>query len=255
MDPACFEAQFFEGDSSRVSIIFVHGFAGSPYDFKPLVDRLRPTGARLLLPLTPDQKKGTFFGKGEHTPESLIEWLAGLIDAERAAGAEHVVLIGFSMGGLLAALVSLRGSIDQLVLLAPYFGLPTQNEFLTRYINVLAPVVPAVPKFHSGRIRDPKGRKRYQPKHQWIYTAALADLQELVVLGREEVRGLELPTLWLHAPEDPVACFRRAGEALPQLEVIELPQSDHVVLYDYDAERAIEAILAFLGPHLSAENP
>lgn len=100
---------------------YLHGFASGPTSSKGrwLRDRFAETGRDLALPdLTPGPD-----GFENATPSTMLRVVEEML--EGAKPAEPNVLVGSSLGGLLASLAAAGGKarVDKLVLLAPAFRL------------------------------------------------------------------------------------------------------------------------------------
>ena len=48
-----------ETPTPKETIILVHGFTGSPYDYRTLAESLRDSGYRVVIPVVPGQTKAT----------------------------------------------------------------------------------------------------------------------------------------------------------------------------------------------------
>ncbi len=247
--PQVFEPQAPERGRS---VIMLHGFGGSPYDLKPLADGLRDTGFRLVLPVVPGETKR--YSRRERdslTAEERSRWLSGLVEEERARYGRNPYLVGFSMGGTLATIEGSRGTVDRLVLVAPFYSLPWGDSFLRKVSRSLASVLPYVPKPWRGKVNDPEGYRRYHPGSYTVSLRAFLSLQELAGTARNTLRtGRPLPeTLVLASPDDEVASFEVTEQLLRgrrDTRFLAFPGSNHILFYDYGAEEAIAAVRAFL---------
>lgn len=101
----------------KQGILFIHGFTGSPQELKPLVDylALRQPGCIHSVP--------TLSGHGvELTLKGMTaaHWFRDVENAYRllAKKVDKVVVVGFSMGGMLAMYLALRYKVQKLVLLS-----------------------------------------------------------------------------------------------------------------------------------------
>lgn len=207
-------------------ILLLHGFVGSPFDLKPLIDVLQKD-YDLTAPLLP-----TPVQKGENTLKVVREhWIQTQPDA----------IIGFSMGG---ALTMLLPDCPK-VILAPFRGLPWFNKTASFLADSLGNIISKVPKVQSGRIRYSKGRDTYKPRHMFIPTDGFLGLQNLVEASTKPTPNH--PLLWIHSPTDPVACYRKAqkqwGEHAQHMRVENV---DHVLLYEQEAPEIINRISDFL---------
>ena len=141
------EQQILNSEQEETIVMF-HGFIGSPFDFKPLVDVLEKQNYRLVLPFLPAP-----MGNGENT----LNAARAVIDRYKPS-----ILIGFSMGGALSILLS--DTVSKVILLAPYLGLPTGNQIATKGASLVHKMIPRIPKLSSGRIASKEGRVRYEPR-------------------------------------------------------------------------------------------
>lgn len=234
----------------RGTVILLHGFVGSPYDFSPLVRELASIGYRVDVPMLPGQsRRETLSERGQVTADDLIEWTREYVHRETRRSGSKPVLVGISMGGTLATIVGAEGLVDRLILLAPYFELPAANDSLTVAASVLKWVVPTVPKLAKGMINDPVGYAKYEPGTYFINLRGFLAVQELAMLARPVVPALKVDTLVIQSPRDRVASYQATRDLFKPLvcaTIVEVPQSDHLVLFDYDSETAIEAIKTFL---------
>lgn len=114
------------GLQSRMHVIYLHGFASSPSSVKAIrfKEMLVEKGAKVEIP---DLNFPTF---KEMTISNQLDLVEKMID--RLPEEIDLVLIGSSMGGLLASLLSLRRKVSALVLLAPGFGIARRwKEFVS----------------------------------------------------------------------------------------------------------------------------
>lgn len=115
-----------KGSDSQLHAIYLHGFASSPSSVKAFrfQEMLIESGAKVEIP---DLNFPTF---KEMTISNQIDLVEKMID--QLAADTSVILIGSSMGGLLASLLSARRKVSALVLLAPGFGIARRwREFVS----------------------------------------------------------------------------------------------------------------------------
>ena len=117
----------------KVGVLFLHGFTGGPMEVRPLYRYLErttewelvsPTLTGHGLPLRldhPDANAQTWYFEAVHAYELL---------AERV---DRVVVVGFSMGGVLASMIAAQYPVTSLILLSPaakYVNVPQLFENL-----------------------------------------------------------------------------------------------------------------------------
>src|SRR5690625_4650962 len=100
-----------------IGCLIIHGYTGGPYEVEPLIEFLREhTEWKVSVPILP--------GHGEQLTLADIshdEWLkAAEEDIKKLLDkCDTVYVIGFSMGGMIAAYLAAKYEVEKLVLLAP----------------------------------------------------------------------------------------------------------------------------------------
>lgn len=207
----------FEGND--VCCLVIHGFMGSPKSSRPMAEFLHAElGWTFYCPLLP--------GHG-HLPYKLHrvshrQWLAAAeaaLATVRQRG-RQIVLIGHSMGSILAAHLAVQAAdIRALALIAPLHDVPSRvfhaMPLVRRLMPYLYPLrLPQIPndvimqRIHdfdpSIDLEDP-AVKAWLPRGTRMPTSALDELRKMTRLGRKLYRKLSLPVLTLQAGADPAA--------------------------------------------------
>ncbi len=204
--------QVINPDSSAhgKTIILVHGFAGSPFDYKPIAQKLCDAGFRVVIPVIPGQgREELSFKRGKKEPEFYINWLRDRVLVETEQSGQKPYLMGFSMGGSLATIIASENLVDKLVLLAPYYELPTANGLICGGSWVLKFIAPVVPKAGRGKINSKEGYREYTPGTFIISLPAFEKLQDLAKLAVEKSDLVAVPTLIATSKGDVTASFQR----------------------------------------------
>ncbi|WP_271853549.1 alpha/beta hydrolase [Planococcus maritimus] len=100
----------------KTGVLCIHGFTGGPFEVEPFADYLsEQTDWIIEIPTLP--------GHGEKLDLGDQRAEVWMMEAELAlkrlkAQADRVIVVGFSMGGLIAMYLSMRYKIDRLVLLS-----------------------------------------------------------------------------------------------------------------------------------------
>ncbi len=232
------------------TVVMIHGFAGSPFDLKPLAVELTNLGYRVVLPATPGQIDQNYSSEiNDYQPDFYINWINNLVSNEIEKSNGKIYLVGFSMGGTLSTITAVSNKIDKLVLIAPFYSLTTANDFIWKSSRWLAKVINGVPNLTLGAINDPKGDEVYYPGSKVIRLDAYDSLARLAQTAVKCVPEVEVPVLVLGSINDEVASFSYTKELFSNrknAKVIEYEKSNHVLLYDYDKESAISNIISFL---------
>jgi carboxylesterase len=234
----------------RSTAILLHGFGGTPRDFRSMAEALAGQGVRVVVPALPGQTGTTFaYGRGSYSTAFYRDWLGKLIAEERALGGKPPAVVGTSMGGTLAAIGAADQSISRLVLIAPYFSLAVGGEWTTRLTRWLMWLLPVMPKLQKGQINDPAGYKEYETGSYLVSLPAFQHLAEMARIARDKAAALEMPVLVFAAPKDAVASFattERLFQGRSNVQLVVCERSNHVLTYDFDRERILTETLAFL---------
>ena len=232
------------------TVIMIHGFAGSPFDFKPLAEKLFEKGYKIILPATPGQLKQTYSSKDvDYLPAYYVKWINNLVSNELDKAKGKVFLVGFSMGGTLSTIAAASNKIDKLVLLAPFYSLTTANTFVWKISRVFAFFIRGVPNLTLGAINDPKGNKEYKPGSKVLRLDGYDALEKLALIAADLIPQIKIPILILGSENDEVASFNKTKELFEEKEnvkIIEYNKSNHVLLYDYDRDSVISNVIDFL---------
>jgi carboxylesterase len=106
------------GDGMKTGVLFLHGFSGGPYEVQPFINYIKDrTDWAVSIP--------TFSGHGEAEQLSMKGYKAEhwLMEAEAAyrrltKQVDEVIVVGFSMGGVIAMYLAIRYKVKKLVLLS-----------------------------------------------------------------------------------------------------------------------------------------
>jgi esterase/lipase len=234
----------------RPSIVLLHGFGGTPRDFRSLAGLLADRGYRVVVPAIPEQTSVSFaHSRGRLAPADYRAWLRGIIEDEAAIGGAPPLLVGMSMGGALAAIAAAEHGIGKLVLISPYFSLAIADTWITQSTNWLRWLLPVVPKIQKAQISDPEGYRAYATGSYLVSLRAFLQLVRLARIAAAKASGLAVPTLVLASQNDTVASFA-ATERLfigrEQVRVVACNRGNHILTYDHDRELIHAEVVAFL---------
>jgi carboxylesterase len=246
------ESVYLENQSEKAALL-VHGFIGSPTDYGQLPRLLFEKGYTVSVPLLP--RHGTSPKDFSNvTPEELEEFV--LLEYQKLkARYKEVVLIGFSMGGALSILTATKIQVDKLVLLAPYlkikhqwfYILPAQwhNKIFKRFI----------PYVYRPLIFKQINKKDAIPNLVDYDFVSLKGADIAIQIGQKAAKDallLDQPILIVHGQKDGATDFQSSrilAEILNKknkCRFVSLPNTNHMVLWDYDASIAEKEVLDFL---------
>jgi carboxylesterase len=239
------------GARARTGVVVLHGFTANPNSTRPLGQRLAEEGHRVEVPCLPGH--GTNVRDLART--RYADWIGA---AERcvehvAAGTDHLVVAGLSMGGTLALdLASRRPDlVDAAVVINPLILTPEQ--LLARLAPLLQYVAPYIPRDAAGLPSDDIARPSADERAYATVSARAA--QSLIVelpRIRRQLPQLTQPLLVAYSPQDHSVPCRNAlalrdliGSEADVTE-LELPRSYHVATLDYDAPLLEAETLRFI---------
>jgi carboxylesterase len=250
-DPSAF--QVFQGSAHRpyyrrrrrMAALLIHGFPGTPAEFRPLERVLARRGWSTCAPLLPG------FGPdvlrlGEFRSD---DWLDTALRAARQLSAMHspFMIVGYSMGAALAAQVAQQVQCDGVALLAPFWKL--EGGWISAAWPLLRRVFRSVRPLRRANFADPKltagiaeflpGLDLQDPDVQQAvreFAVPTSLIDELLKVGRGLARAaptLEMPLLIGQGLEDPLVRRKRTRALLREvrapLEYVEVPGAHNLL--------------------------
>ncbi len=224
-------------ESARATLLLLHGSPGSSHDFDRLLTEL-PTDLRLILPDLPG------FGASErevadYSVEAHAGYALQLLDH---LGVDRAEVIGFSMGGAVAAeLVDAAPERARSLCLIAGLGVEELELFGDHQLNHLV---------HGLQLRAIEAATWLLPHFgtadRWIlgvpYARNFYDSDQRRI--RPALASYAGPLLVLHGKRDflvPVESARETARIVPQAELVEL-DAGHFVLWTRPAELAEELL-------------
>jgi carboxylesterase len=223
--------------------VLIHGFTGGPYEIAPLAEALSREGFEMEVP----SLTGHGQGRKEMLRSNRKDWMdsAEQSCARLFAGPkdsnELRVLIGFSMGSLIAAKLANRYDADKLVMISPPLYYPNPKQLLldgVRFINGTDRGAEKYFKQYSRKIRNTPLRSAWE-------------FRRLVSECAECLSEIHIPTLILQGELDHVVRPRSAQKVYDQIgsddkEMHYFRQSRHHLILDKEQDQVIDCIRRFL---------
>ena len=251
------EPVFLEADGNR-AILMIHGYIGSPTDFGRLPQLLHQAGFTVSAPLLPGHGRDPRdFSKT--TSHELVHFaVEAYTDLKKSY--DHVTLIGLSMGGALGVIVAanhIDDSVDRLILLAPYFRIKHHWYYLLPaeiHHKIASPFIPYVKRPGMFKQVYNKESLPYLVDYDFISTkgtTAALQVSEQAKQNFAKLSASESPILVIHSKKDKAADYKATHEIIEKLgrkdvRLVLLNRSNHLILWDYEAEIVEEEIMKFI---------
>lgn len=216
---------------TKLPCLLLHGFTGGPYEVEPLADYLRVRGRVCELPRLPwhgehrRDLETTYWTDWVRSSESVAEYMSqkyGSFD-----------LVGFSMGGLIAAYLSVRYPVRRLVLLNASVVYVSPGRFM-RVVRE---------QWKDGEL-IPISKMRSTPlRATWQFTRLVRHL-------KPELSKVTVPTLVVQSERDQVihpASARYIYQRLGGQRVLKwFPRSRHLICMGEEAPDLCREVDIFL---------
>lgn len=237
-------------EGGRPTVLCIHGYGGVPQEVSLGVEAAAAVGLASMAPLLPGH--GTV---PRDTADLRFEgWLAGVrTDFERARADGPVILLGLSLGSLLATALYLEapGDVLGLVLLSSAFTLSSPMPGLAlHWADRLGLPDFGMPKTGGPDLGDPEASKTHLSYLVQPTRAAISVLRAGQRL-QKALHRIHCPTLMLHGALDrvcPVEGAWRAAAEMTDAEVrlVVFPHSHHILTRDVEAADVRREIECFL---------
>ncbi|MBX2998836.1 MAG: alpha/beta fold hydrolase [Caldilineaceae bacterium] len=133
LNPLCRTRALTHGQRTERVVVLLHGFSNCPEQFGEFGRQMFAEGYTVLAPRLPRHGKADRLTEdlARLTAEEIISLADVSVDIAQGLG-DQVILVGFSLGGVLAGeMAHQRSDIDAAILIAPAFSLQAIPESLT----------------------------------------------------------------------------------------------------------------------------
>lgn len=230
--------------SGRVGVLMLHGLTGSPKSVEPWALGLHAHGYTVSAPVLAGHRghwrdvERTTWRDWVESAEVELDRLSMVVD--------QVVVAGFSMGGAVALRLAETnpGAIRALTLVNPSV---TDNRLAVRTVPLARRFKRAL--YVPGTDVNRPGAPRHS--HDFLPLRSVESLRGLWRAVDADLPHVTVPTQILYSPNDhvvpPAGPLRLAATlSTPRTEIVALPRSFHVALWDYDSDLVTEASAAFI---------
>jgi carboxylesterase len=242
--------------AGRTGVLLLHGLSGSPWELRPLAEACAREGWAVALPCLPGH--GTHIADLDASNEA--DWLRGARQGLRwlEQRCDRLLVVGFSMGGLLALRMVYEQAASQpdrrfarVVLVAPAVCIFPHQQWAARY---LAPWLPLNIELDKGDPQLPGGKQ--MPAYRTYTLRMTAPLARLMDATVQSLAPLGCPARIVFGTGDPTVPYERARSILerglgregtpgaPSWYLIEGIR--HIVMQERGAQRTIADTVDFL---------
>ncbi|MDP5273979.1 alpha/beta hydrolase [Chengkuizengella axinellae] len=218
-------------DNHRRACLLIHGFSGGTFEVEPLAEYLRTKGWICHVPTLPGHDNNLKHLKYTHHHQ----WIETVkkeaeIMTERY---QQFDLIGFSMGGMLAAYISNRFPVKKLVLLNAAVFYVSPGRFI---------------KLTYNQLRN-KDWSRFK-KMNGVPISATWQFVQLAHRLRVEFKKIQTPTLIIQGEQDHIVhpySARYLSRMIPAKKTVEyFPLSNHGICIGEEADDVFKTVGGFL---------
>lgn len=225
-----------------VGVLCIHGFSGGPYEVKPFTSYLRSHTDWII-------EEPTLSGHGEELHMSGFKAKHWLMDAELAFRSlakkvDEVIVVGFSMGGIIALYLAKRYKVKKLVLLSAAAKYVSPKQ-LVKDFKMLA-----TEAYHHN-LTNNELYLRYHQKFNNVPLASTVEFMKLVRMVEPYYRHIRIPVYIVQGKLDGIVPYHTAQFLFDELASTDkvLYFSDngkHHICFEEDCSEWFPQVLMFL---------
>ncbi|WP_033543546.1 alpha/beta hydrolase [Planococcus sp. CAU13] len=226
----------------KTGVLMIHGFTGGPFEVQPFADYIEEKTSWLV-------KIPTLPGHGEKLDlknKSAASWMmaAEMALKELKKQVDRVIIVGFSMGGLIAMYLAMRYKIEKMVLLSA----------AAKYISaaqILEEVRVAAADALKGQLANNPLFHLYEYKLWHTPVSSALEFLRVVKMVEPYYDKLTLPVIIVQGKKDGIVPFAAADHIFKQLgsiekEIIHSENGQHLICYSDDCEDWFARVLSFM---------
>ncbi|WP_203364472.1 alpha/beta fold hydrolase [Bacillus sp. REN10] len=225
-----------------IGCLCIHGFTGAPYEVEPLAEYLKEkTDWKVVVPTLP--------GHGEKLSLKGVTYQQWLEHAEKElqlllSECEHVYMIGFSMGGMIALYLAEKYPVEKLILLSA----------AAKYINVgqlFTDIREMLKDARSGQLFENELFVRYKDKVLSTPLSATQQFRKMVKQITPLIEKINIPTFIAQGLADGIVPPKSADFIYQKIsskekELYYSKEAKHHICHTGDKEELFNKIFTFL---------
>lgn len=225
-----------------IGCLVIHGFTGGPYEVNPLVNFLKEnTDWHIEVPTLP--------GHGRELDLKDTTYKEWIVAAEEVLQRmtekfKRIYLIGFSMGGMIAAYLAAKYTIEKLVLLAP------ARKYLS-FKQIAHDIGEVVEDSVKGTLDENKLYTHYKNKLGTVPMKANIEFMKLVRFTKPYLHEVKAPVLIAQGRQDGMVPFKTLYDLDKELsseekELVLFESSKHLICLGEDKDTLNQMVYDFL---------
>ncbi len=225
-----------------IGCLLLHGFTGGPYEVQPLADYLQErTDWKIVVPTLP--------GHGETLALKGIKHIEWIEHAETELKAlkeqcDQVYIIGFSMGGLIAAYLSVKYEVNKLVLLSA-------AAYYLNFKQLVKDIGSLIKEGMQGNLIENELYNRYKFKVKKTPVLSTYEFRKVVKIARPLLKEVNIPTFIAQGENDGIVPPKSAKyiyETISSEEknLIYSSKAKHLICHSEDNHEIFGEIIQFL---------
>lgn len=227
-----------------IGCLMIHGYTGSPYDISPLATYLNErTNWKIEVPTLPGHGESLDLRDVSH--ESWIEAAENELQ-KLMEKCDEIYLVGFSMGGMIAAYLAAKYQVERLVLLA------TSGKYLS-FKQIGLDMGEILADGIKGELENNKLYVHYKNKNKAgnVPFKANIEFMKLVRFTRRYLKNVKTPVLIAQGQQDGLVPYKTAYYLDKEItsekkEVVFFERSKHLICLGNDKDTLNTMVLDFL---------
>lgn len=225
-----------------IGCLMIHGYTGGPHEIEPLLQHLRKhTDWRIEVPV--------LTGHGETLELDEVSYEIWIKESEEALlnlkqACDKVFVVGFSMGGMIAAYLAAHHEVDKLVLLSParkYLSF----KYLSKY------VAEVIKDGFKGKLDENELYLHYKSKLGAVPFKANVEFMKLVNETKKDLEKIKSPVFIAQGQKDGLVPYQTVYSLDKEIgsdhkQVVIFEQSNHMICLGDDRDVLNRMILEFL---------
>lgn len=215
-----------------IGVLFLHGFSGGPYEVEPFATYIKKSGEYETVMPTFSGHGETLLMKGYKAENWLME--SEIAYRQLAKKVDEVVVVGFSMGGLIAMYLAIRYPVKKLVLLSAAAKYVSPSQLVRDLKGVAAEAI-------HGAVNENKLFQHYLYKLRNVPFTATVEFMKVVRTVEPYIEKVTCPVFIVQGKQDGIVPSNTAQYVLSRLTVKEKDiyyseTGKHLICYSDDCE-------------------